>query len=135
MISRVRLLGLARLERRARRISAARRRSTIDAVRGGAEQLRAAALRSMGPAGGGGRPSAPARPPARRSGRLAESIFVQARSDGLRAEVGSALDYARHLEFGTRRMAARPWLLPAFLAVKDGIRRRILAAARSRRGA
>jgi HK97 gp10 family phage protein len=47
------------------------------------------------------------------SGDLVKSIAVEAKLDGV--YVGSNLDYAAHLEFGTSNMAPRPWLLPAKL--------------------
>ena len=38
---------------------------------------------------------------------------------------------AAHLEFGTTRMAARPWLLPTFARLKPRIVARLAAAARA----
>lgn len=58
------------------------------------------------------RASAPGQAPASDTGRLAGS--VQMHKVGLQADVGSNLDYAEYLEHGTRQMAARPWLNPAF---------------------
>lgn len=65
-----------------------------------------------------------------RSGRLRESVFARPSADGLSAEVGTDLDYGTYLEFGTQRMAPRPWLHPAFESAKAGIKGRIFAAAR-----
>lgn len=45
------------------------------------------------------------------TGRLAASVQVEIRVDGV--YVGSTLDYAGWLEFGTTKMEARPWLFPA----------------------
>lgn len=56
--------------------------------------------------------SAPGQPPATDTGRLANSIEFDKRGD-LAATVGSALAYSVHLEYGTSRMAARPFFRPA----------------------
>jgi phage gpG-like protein len=57
------------------------------------------------------RASAPGQAPATDTGALASSV---ARVDGkLTAAVGTGLEYGKHLEFGTTRMEARPWLIPA----------------------
>jgi len=45
------------------------------------------------------------------TGRLVSSIFVETEPDAV--YVGSSLDYAGWLEFGTSQMGARPWLIPA----------------------
>lgn len=46
------------------------------------------------------------------TGALVKSIAVEQESD-LAAFVGSGLEYAPYLEFGTRKMRSRPWLQPA----------------------
>lgn len=46
------------------------------------------------------------------TGRLVQSVQVEV--TGKTVDVGSTLKYAGWLEFGTKRMAARPWLFPAF---------------------
>ena len=56
--------------------------------------------------------SAPGQAPATDTGALVSSIYYR-RIDDYTVAVGSRLDYAFHLEFGTRRMAARPSWLPA----------------------
>ena len=58
-------------------------------------------------------PSRPGRPPGRVTDALFESIRIEIDGDGLGASIGSNLDYAAHLEFGTMDMPARPFLLPA----------------------
>lgn len=65
------------------------------------------------------------------TGALAESVEARPDADGLGGSVGTALPHGRHLEFGTRRMAARPWLQPAFDAAKPKIRKRLRAAVRA----
>ncbi len=55
--------------------------------------------------------SAPGQPPATDTGKLVSSIVADAK--GLTAYVEARSTYAVHLEFGTRAMAARPFLHPA----------------------
>ena len=91
-------------------------------------------------AGGGGRTyqkykprrthtaSLPGAYPASDTGRLAYSVRAIPPTQGnLTAEVGTAVDYGPMLEFGTSRMAARPWLLPSFERAKIGIEKELKA--------
>lgn len=55
-------------------------------------------------------------PPARKSGALSRSI-VAVRVDKYRWRVTVGAHYAPYLEFGTKRMTARPFFLRAFGAV------------------
>lgn len=48
------------------------------------------------------------------TGRLRNSITHEILADGLNASVGSNVEYAPFVEFGTRRMRAKPYLFPAF---------------------
>ena len=59
--------------------------------------------------------SAAGEPPATDTGRLVSSIFQDTKRRGKTfvGIVGSSVDYAVHLEFGTTKMAARPFLQPA----------------------
>jgi len=52
------------------------------------------------------------------TGALVKSVAVEHTKGSRVAEVGSDLDYAAHLEFGTVNMAARPFLEPARQAHK-----------------
>jgi len=63
--------------------------------------------------------SAPGDPPAVDSGRLRQSI-VALKVDQFRWRVGTNVEYALYLEFGTRRMAPRPFLRPAAEKVRNG---------------
>lgn len=63
--------------------------------------------------------SSPGDAPNTDTGRLVQSIQVEV--TGKTVDVGSTLNYAAWLEFGTRRMGARPWLFPAFERNKDTI--------------
>jgi HK97 gp10 family phage protein len=56
----------------------------------------------------------------KKSGKLAGSIEVQRLAQS-NYSVGSDLDYAGFVEFGTRKMRARPYLYPAFLEETRGI--------------
>jgi len=55
------------------------------------------------------------------TGRLVQSIQVEVKKDGV--YVGSGVEYAKKLEFGTSNMAARPWLIPALMRSKDLIKK------------
>lgn len=59
-------------------------------------------------------PSAPGEAPRKRTGTLQKSVAaeVERTPAGVTVRVGSSVPYARFLEYGTRRMAARPWLRP-----------------------
>ena len=62
--------------------------------------------------------SKPGDPPNTQTGRLVKSIRWVLNKSLKMATVGSRLNYAFFLEFGTSKMAARPWLRPAFLKNK-----------------
>lgn len=76
------------------------------------------------------RPSPAGAPPQRRSGRLRDSVFARVDRNTLRAEIGTDLPYGAYLEFGTVRMAPRPWLTLAFDIAKPTVRRLITDAVR-----
>jgi phage gpG-like protein len=99
------------------------------AVAESAAGLREAARELLGKPGTDG-PSRPGEAPRMDSGRLRDSIFARVGADGFSAEVGTDLDYGAQLEFGTQRMAPRPWLHPAFEASKSRIKARLRKAAR-----
>jgi hypothetical protein len=78
--------------------------------------------------------SAPGEAPATDTGALVSSTFFTKVND-LTVAIGSRLEYAFHLEFGTRKMEARPSWVPA--AEKNIPRlekriRRVIAEARAR---
>ena len=56
--------------------------------------------------------SAPGESPAEFYGKLIESIKV--RQEGDSVIIGTVLNYGTYLELGTSRIAARPWLNPAY---------------------
>ncbi len=73
------------------------------------------------------RRSIPGEAPKTDRGRLVASIFSKFPSigKGLIAEVGTNIKYGKLLEFGTVKMAARPWLFPAFKKNANAIIKRI----------
>jgi HK97 gp10 family phage protein len=73
--------------------------------------------------------SAPGQAPASDTGRLANSIFFDTRGP-LTAVVGSNVVYALYLEYGTTRMAARPFFRPAVEAIRPKLQSRLEAAVR-----
>lgn len=65
-------------------------------------------------------PSAPGQPPNNDTGVLANNIeTVQVAED--RVNVSSNAPYATHLEFGTSKMAERPYMRPAVAAERDNV--------------
>ena len=58
-------------------------------------------------------PSKPGEPPRKRTGFLQQNVLFEVDEANLTARVGPAANaaYGVHLELGTARMAARPWLL------------------------
>ena len=69
------------------------------------------------------RASAAGEPPATDTGYLVSNIFTNIDTDGLGASVESRAEYSSYLEFGTQKMAARPFLQPALEENKPRIRR------------
>jgi HK97 gp10 family phage protein len=75
--------------------------------------------------------SAPGDPPASDTGRLLGSIETTLLDNGFAAEVGTGVAYGRHLEFGTSKIAPRPWLFPALEKHRVRITEHIANAVRS----
>lgn len=66
--------------------------------------------------------SAPGEAPASDTGQLASSVTVEISDDGLNAKIFSdnnRVKYGAWLEFGTRLIEPRPWLIPALYANKE----------------
>jgi HK97 gp10 family phage protein len=63
--------------------------------------------------------------PANDTGYLASNINVQPSTTGLSGSVESRANYSAHLEFGTSKMAARPFMQPSAEQVRPKLRRRI----------
>ncbi|MGK9168024.1 HK97 gp10 family phage protein [Inquilinus limosus] len=110
-----RVTGVDRHLRRLRQAGKAVRREAGKAVAAAAELVAAEAVASIAVGSASGPdhiPSAPGEPPNADTGRLDGNITAVRRSE-LAADVVSAAPYAADLEFGTSRMAARPYLRPA----------------------
>jgi len=67
--------------------------------------------------------SSAGQPPATDTGFLVNNIFLDIDTDGLGANVESRADYSSFLEFGTSKMAARPFMQPALEENKPKISR------------
>ena len=65
--------------------------------------------------------SQPGEPPHVRSGTGRRSIFDEIDIQRMILRVGSNLKYMKHLELGTHKMAARPWIRPAVEKKKKAI--------------
>lgn len=70
--------------------------------------------------------SAPGDPPATDTGTLANSI--ESKREGLSAVVWTEKKYAKWLEFGTRKIAPRPFMAPAVAANKERFPKELGAA-------
>ena len=66
-----------------------------------------------GEAYGPHRASAPGEAPAVDTGALINDLLTRFMDGGLRAQVESHMEYAPHLEYGTVKMGARPFMTPA----------------------
>lgn len=129
--------GLERLERRMGREAAD---DVVKAMRAGGLIVQGKAVRSIRNTPKTGRrykrgnavhvASSPGNPPAIDTGFLVSSIEVRPIPNG--AEVGSRAAYAKPLEYGTRKMAPRPFLAPALRDSVDEILTRVRAALRRR---
>ena len=120
----IRLEGSEQLQRQLRRLAGDLREEAGRTVLATAIEMRADIVQRIqrGPASGitykKSKPtrthtaSAPGQAPMSDTGRLANSITFD-RVGNLTATVGSALNYAPWLEYGTSRMAARPFFRPA----------------------
>ena len=75
--------------------------------------------------------SAPGEPPAIDTGQLIGSVRVT-RLEAMRWAVGTNTEYAAHLEYGTRKMAARPFLRPAAERARPVFMAKVLEALRQR---
>jgi len=60
-------------------------------------------------------------PPNSDTGYLANNIYLVIESDGFSADVESRANYSEHLEFGTSKMQARPFMQPALEANRKKI--------------
>lgn len=121
MRTSVKIEGVKSVSEALARLDAQATSDVRDVINSTAQNIRNTAIRSIKNSPANGRvynnhtASAEGNPPRTDTGRLASSIAVitdeQARS--LEAEIGAYVDYAAHLEYGTRNMGARPFMFPA----------------------
>lgn len=119
----VTLTGDKQLLANLRKFGEAADKYVADVVNGTAQNIRTNAIKSIqrGPKTGivydktGPRrthqASAPGQPPASDTGRLANSITAEI--DGKQATITAETEYAAPLEFGTRTIEPRPFMVPA----------------------
>ena len=69
--------------------------------------------------------SSPGSPPNLDSQRLHDSLYGEVDEAGLRSRVGSTEEHAPHLEIGTDRMAARPFLSRSAIEAADDTAREL----------
>lgn len=120
----------------------AERQKAIDkALRIGATLVHGEAVQSIAKNPGGGRvyvrggvkheASLPGNPPAQDTGHLMQSIMAPAQAGNLSHpiyEIVVVAKYAKALEYGTRRVEARPFMRPALAKHKPEIVRRVARA-------
>ena len=101
--------GGEQLQRNLARLAGAeRRQAQRDGLEAGARIVETHVKISLS----GQSPSSPGDPPGLDTGFLRNSVTVDSVTP-TEAVIGPHADYAEHLEFGTSRMAARPFLRPA----------------------
>jgi hypothetical protein len=76
----------------------------------------------------GGVPSKPGKPPNSQTGQLSRNTGFARAVNGV-AAAGTAQDYGVHLEFGTVKMAPRPWLRPSLPKAQRAMDRAFTRAA------
>ena len=87
-----------------------------DAVRAAASEINNEIVLSFGTS-----PSSPGDPPGVDTGALRGSMHAEPdASDRFKAYVAAGVEYAGYLEYGTERMAARPFFAPVFLRWRRG---------------
>lgn len=78
--------------------------------------------------------SAPGEPPASDTGRLVGSLRTEYDFDHLKGTLMASTSYAGYLEFGTQRMAPRPFMRPALVNRKDEVEKLVARAIRAELG-
>ena len=133
---KMRIEGMEDLNKSLARISSRFESEATALVNRTAQNIRNTAVRSIQKRSPGGEEyekynprrthvaSSPGQPPNTDTGRLAGSIRA-VMSGTPTAYVDALADYAAHLEFGTRNMAARPFMTPAVEAERDKYRKGI----------
>lgn len=132
-----RVKGAGKVEAKLRRLQPAAVRAVGMALFEGAEIIKAEAQVSITTGAVSGKnhvPSAPGEPPNEDTGDLRRGI-ISTQPTPLRALVSSNTPYSAPLEFGTSKMAARPFMGPAARKMKDEVIALVRAAvSRATRG-
>ncbi len=118
-----RVRGAGKVEARLRRLQPEAVRAVGMALFEGAEIIKAEAQVSITTGAVSGKnhvPSAPGEPPNEDTGDLRRGI-ISTQPAPLRALVSSTAPYSAPLEFGTSKMAARPFMGPAARKMKDEV--------------
>jgi HK97 gp10 family phage protein len=77
--------------------------------------------------------SAPGQFPMSDTGRLASNVeSILATPANIQAKVGTNIVYGAYLEFGTSKMAARPWLQRSFRQAAEGVAKELKAKLEAR---
>ncbi|GGO96556.1 HK97-gp10 family putative phage morphogenesis protein [Stakelama pacifica] len=121
----------AHLKRLARLYGPEGTRLVDQAIFVGADEIRVEAQISIttGSVSGAGHvPSLPGQPPNNDTGTLANFINVEHRAGSLKATVRSDATYSADLEFGTSKMAERPFMRPARDKKKSEVKRLVQQA-------
>lgn len=145
MKSKFKITGDDELIRKMQSLGADMEKALERGVKQTANQVRNTAIRSIQNEsfgiyvtryGQGGAPydhvaSRPGNAPNTDTGALVNSIAVENVKGKPISFVGSGLDYAGYLEFGTKKMGARPWLQPALDANLSKLERNIIKSAKN----
>lgn len=113
--------GLADLKRRLTALPEVARAAADAALRDIGEDVTAAIRRSLDASA----VSEPGRPPRDPTGGLAASLGAVVEPETSRLRIAAASPHALFLEYGTRRMAARPFLRPAVAAATPQAKERL----------
>ena len=124
--------GMEELFADLKRLGAISKEAVVDTINDLAMDTQAEAIRGIqrGPASGRTykrgtvthTASAAGQYPMSDSGRLAANVDrTVASTSKPQSEVGTNIIYGPYLEFGTSKMAARPWLMPSFIKAAKGI--------------
>lgn len=116
MILEARIRGLKALEQQLEKVAESARMDA--ALEQAADEVRAEAIAGLNDGGS----------PETRTGALEASIESAPGARPGTVAIGTRLDYGWFLEFGTRRMPARPWLRPAFERALNRVREIIAGA-------
>lgn len=126
-MAKLAILGEKEVQQAIRKFGIDVDRVISDAVADAALTMRGAVVKSIHE--GSGERSKPGEPPNTDTGRLANSISATHKAGAHEAFVHTDIDYAPHLEFGTVKMEARPFLAPQMETVQqklhDGVKRAI----------